>query len=60
MPQYHHPGGTVSYPDAKSLYPSVPRVSFGRAVAIGLSAGFLGALVYTPSLTCPPYQPPTN
>ncbi|EUC45269.1 hypothetical protein COCMIDRAFT_95988 [Bipolaris oryzae ATCC 44560] len=47
MPQYHHPGGTVSYPDAKSLYPSVPRVSFGRAVAIGLSAGFLGALVMT-------------
>lgn len=46
MPQYHTPGGTVSYADPKSIYPTFPRVSFGRAVAIGLSAGFLGALVY--------------
>jgi hypothetical protein len=45
MPQYHTPTGTVSYPDAKSNYPSFPRVGLGRAVVIGIGAGFVGALV---------------
>jgi hypothetical protein len=51
MPQYHTPGGTVSYPDAKSSYPAFPKVGFGRAVAIGIGAGFVGALVYAQPLT---------
>jgi hypothetical protein len=51
MPQYHNPGGTISYPDAKSSYPTFPRVGFGRAVAIGLGAGFLGALMYVHTIT---------
>jgi len=46
MPQYHHATGTVSLTDAKSSYPTFPKVGFGRAVAIGIGAGFLGALVY--------------
>ena len=45
MPQYHTPTGTVSYPDAKSSFPKFPQVGFGRAVAIGVGAGFVGALV---------------
>jgi hypothetical protein len=46
MPQYHTPTGTVSYPDAKSNFPAFPKVGFGRAVAIGIGAGAVGALVY--------------
>jgi len=45
MPQYHTATGTVSYPDAKSSFPKFPQVGFGRAVAIGIGAGFVGALV---------------
>jgi hypothetical protein len=41
----------VSYPDAKSSYPAFPKVGFGRAVAIGIGAGFVGALVYAQPLT---------
>jgi hypothetical protein len=53
MPQYHSATGTVSYPDAKSSFPKFPQVGFGRAVAIGIGAGFVGALVYVNSgLTC--------
>jgi hypothetical protein len=46
MPQYHNSTGTVSYPDAKSSFPKFPQVGFGRAIAIGIGAGFVGALVY--------------
>jgi len=49
MPQHHTPHGTFSYPDTKSSFPELPRVGFGRAVAIGIGAGFMGALVYVPS-----------
>jgi len=45
MPQYHTATGTVSYPDAKSSFPKFPQVGLGRAVAIGIEAGFVGALV---------------
>lgn len=45
MPQYHNATGTVSYPDPKSSYPKLPQVGFGHAVAIGIGAGFVGALV---------------
>jgi hypothetical protein len=45
MPQYHTPTGTVSYPDAKSNYPTFSKVGLGRAVVIGIGAGFVGALV---------------
>ncbi|CAA9962942.1 hypothetical protein CFE70_006366 [Pyrenophora teres f. teres 0-1] len=47
MPQHHTPHGTFSYPDAKSSFPEIPRVGFGRAVVIGIGAGFMGALVMT-------------
>lgn len=43
MPQYHTAAGTFSRPDAKSNYPAFPQVTFGRAVAIGLGAGLIGA-----------------
>jgi hypothetical protein len=46
MPQYHTPTGTISYPDAKSSYPAFPKIGFGRAVVVGIGAGFLGAFVY--------------
>jgi hypothetical protein len=46
MPQHHTATGTLSYPDAKSSYPAFPKVGFGRAVAIGIGAGFVGAFVY--------------
>ncbi|KAJ4323586.1 hypothetical protein N0V94_001779 [Neodidymelliopsis sp. IMI 364377] len=49
MPQHHLPTGTVSYPDAKPSYPSFPQVGFGKAIAIGIGAGALGALVMTGS-----------
>ncbi|KAF2826963.1 hypothetical protein CC86DRAFT_292008 [Ophiobolus disseminans] len=45
MPQYHTRAGTVSLPDAKSSYPTFPKVGFDRAVAIGIDAGFLCALL---------------
>lgn len=32
--------------DDKSNYPRAPQVSFGKAVAIGLGAGAIGALRY--------------
>ncbi|KAF2748845.1 hypothetical protein M011DRAFT_441372 [Sporormia fimetaria CBS 119925] len=47
MPLYNTPSGPLKFPDAKSLYPSSPRVPLGQAIAIGLSAGILGALVMT-------------
>jgi hypothetical protein len=46
MPQHHTATGTLSYPDAKSSYPAFPKVGFGRAVAIGIGAGFVGAFVF--------------
>jgi hypothetical protein len=46
MPQHHLATGTVSYPDAKSNYPAFPQVGFGKAIAIGIGAGAVGALVY--------------
>lgn len=45
MPQHHLPTGTVSYPDPKANYPAFPQVGFGKAIAIGLGAGAVGALV---------------
>ena len=45
MPQHRLATGTVSYPDAKSNYPAFPQVGFGKAIAIGLGAGAIGALV---------------
>ncbi|PVI04409.1 hypothetical protein DM02DRAFT_692108 [Periconia macrospinosa] len=45
MPQYNTPTGSYAYPDSKSTFPTAPRVSFGRAVAIGLSAGLFGAIL---------------
>jgi hypothetical protein len=45
MPQYHTPTGSYAYPDAKSTFPTFPKVSFGQAVAIGIGTGFLGAFV---------------
>ena len=59
MPQHHTPHGTFSYPDAKSGFPELPRVVLGRAVAIGIGAGFMGALVYVPS-TQPTLPLPSN
>jgi hypothetical protein len=45
MPQYHTSTGTYAYADAKSTFPTSPQVSFGRALAIGIGAGALGAFV---------------
>jgi hypothetical protein len=45
MPQHHLSTGTVSYPDAKSSFPAFPKVGFGRAIAIGIGAGAVGACV---------------
>ncbi|KAF2866547.1 hypothetical protein BDV95DRAFT_202691 [Massariosphaeria phaeospora] len=45
MPQYHTSGGSVAYPDSKSTYPAFPQVGFGKAIAIGLGTGLLGAAV---------------
>ena len=44
MPQYHTAAGTFSHVDEKSMYPRFPKVTFGQSVAIGLGAGFIGAL----------------
>jgi hypothetical protein len=46
MPLFNTASGPVKYPDEKSMYPAFPRVSFGQAVAIGLSAGIVGAIRY--------------
>jgi hypothetical protein len=58
MPLYNTAKGPVAFPDEKSIYPAFPQVSFGRAVAIGLSAGFVGAFMYVTSLHY--YQPPSH
>ncbi|KAF2994251.1 hypothetical protein E8E13_001289 [Curvularia kusanoi] len=49
MPQHHLPTGTISYPDEKCDFPAFPRVGFGKAIAIGIGAGAVGALVMTGS-----------
>jgi hypothetical protein len=46
MPLHNTASGPIAYPDEKSIYPQFPRVSFGSAIAIGLSAGAAGAFVY--------------
>lgn len=49
MPLINSASGPIKYPDSKSIYPAFPRVSFGQAVAIGLSAGAVGAIAYVSS-----------
>ncbi|KAF2278780.1 uncharacterized protein EI97DRAFT_431027 [Westerdykella ornata] len=44
MPLYNAPSGPIKYPDSKSLYPTLPRVSLAQALGIGVSAGILGAI----------------
>lgn len=51
MPLINSASGPIKYPDSKSIYPAFPRVSFGQAVAIGLSAGAVGAIAYVHYLT---------